>query len=74
MSQEIRTDRERQVATMKERYGKDAYERMGRERMKTMTKAERREFSRRASLKKYHPEWSEQELQDYMKANPLEDK
>lgn len=69
-----RTDRERQVATRKKRYGDNAYSEMGKERMKTMTQQERREFARRASLKKYHPEWSDQELADYVKNNPLEEK
>ncbi len=51
------TDRERQVATRKERHGENAYSDMAKKRLAKMTPEERSALATKAITKRHHPDW-----------------
>jgi hypothetical protein len=59
-------DRKRQVATRKKRHGENTYSRMARDRLMKLTPEERSELARRAVTKRYHPEWTDEQITKHL--------
>lgn len=67
------TDRERQVATRKRRHGEDAYAKMASNRLMSMTPEERSEFARRSVTKRWHPDWTDEQITEYLENKDKEE-